>query len=128
MEASVSALVRTRQRELVGLAGDVLHHDPRQMLARARERLGTSQTRLERSLERTLRRTGAQLGSFDARLRSLSPLAVLDRGYALVLSADGTVVRSIEQIAKGDRVKTRLSNGEFGSTVDDISGEREQEK
>jgi exodeoxyribonuclease VII large subunit len=128
MEASVSGPIRTRQREVTGLAADVLHHDPRQMLARARERLSTSRTRLERSLERTLRRTGARLESFDARLRSLSPLAVLDRGYALVLAADGTVIRSIGQVAKGDSVRTRLSNGEFGSTVDDISGEREQEK
>jgi exodeoxyribonuclease VII large subunit len=121
MEASVSGLVRTRQREVGELAADVLHHDPRQMLARARERLNTSRIRLERSLERTLRRTGAQLGAFEARLRSLSPLAVLDRGYALVLGADDTVIRSIEQVAEGDRVRTRLSNGEFVSTVEDVT-------
>ena len=128
MEASMSGLVRTRQREVAGLAADVLHHDPRQMLARSRERLSTSRTRLERSLERTLRRTGAQLGSFDARLRSLSPLAVLDRGYALALGADGTVIRSIDQVAKGDRVRTRLSDGEFGSTVEDVTRKNEREK
>jgi exodeoxyribonuclease VII large subunit len=128
MEASMSGLVRTRQREVAGLAADVLHQDPRQMLARTRERLSTCQTRLERSLERTLRRTGAQLGSFDARLRSLSPLAVLDRGYALVLGADGTVIRSIDQVVKGDRVRTRLSDGEFGSTVEDVTRENEREK
>jgi len=128
MEASMSGLVRTRQREVAGLAADVLHHDPRQMLARSRERLSTSRTRLERSLERTLRRTGAQLGSFDARLRSLSPLAVLDRGYALAIGADGTVIRSIDQVAKGDRVRTRLSDGEFGSTVEDVTRKNEREK
>ena len=128
MEASMSGLVRTRQREVTGLAADLLHHDPRQMLARSRERLSTSRTRLERSLERTLRRTGAQLGSFDARLRSLSPLAVLDRGYALALGADGTVIRSIDQVAKGDRVRTRLSDGEFGSTVEDVTRKNEREK
>jgi exodeoxyribonuclease VII large subunit len=61
-------------------------------------------------------------------LRSLSPLAVLDRGYALALGADGTVIRSIDQVAKGDRVRTRLSNGEFGSTVEDVTGENEREK
>ena len=52
----------------------------------------------------------------------------MDRGYALVLSADGTVIRSVEQVAKGDRVRTRLSNGEFGSTVDDVSEKNEREK
>ena len=42
-----------------------------------------------------------------ARLRSLSPLAVLERGYALVMDADGAVIRSASQVAQGDHVRTR---------------------
>ncbi len=120
METSVSGLVRMRQREVAGLAADVLHHEPRRMLARMRERLGVGGTRLERSLERTLRRWGARVEALDARLRSLSPLAVLERGYALVLGEDGTVIRSATQVAQGDRMRTRLSDGEFSSTVDKV--------
>ena len=108
VEASMSGLVRARQREVAELAADVLHHEPRQMLARMRERLGVGATRLERSLERTLRRWAARLDALDARLRSLSPLAVLDRGYALVLGGDGTVIRSANRVAQGDRIRTRL--------------------
>jgi exodeoxyribonuclease VII large subunit len=118
-EASVRELIRTRQREVGELAGGVLRHEPRQMLARARERLGVSETRIERSVERTVRRASARIEAMDARLRSLSPLAVLERGYALVMSQDGKVVRSVTQVAMGDRVRTRLSDGEFDSTVDE---------
>jgi exodeoxyribonuclease VII large subunit len=124
MEARISGLVRTRQREVAELAADVLHHEPRQILARMRERLGVGRTRLERSLERTLRRWAAQRDGLDARLRSLSPLAVLERGYALVLDGDGTVIRSSDQVAKGDRLSTRLSDGEFSSIVDEVSGKK----
>ena len=128
MEASVSRLVRARQREVTELAADVLHHEPRQMLARMRERLGVGRTRLERSLERTLRRWAAGLEALDGRLRSLSPLAVLERGYALVLSEDGSVIRSTAQVAPGDQIRTRLSDGEFHSTVDEIPEKKKRKK
>ena len=128
MEASVSGLFRARQREVSTFAADVLRRDPRQLLARSRERLAVGQTRIERSLERTVRRAAGRLDALDARLRSLSPLAVLDRGYALVLGSDGTVVRSIRQVAKGDRVRTRLSDGEFASTVDQATGKKKIKK
>ena len=124
MEASVNGLIRSRDREIATLAADVLHHEPRQMLARMRERLAIGSTRIERSLERTVRRSVARVEALDARLRSLSPLAVLDRGYALVQAADGTVIRSISQLTPGDQVRTRLSDGEFRGTADTIAANK----
>jgi exodeoxyribonuclease VII large subunit len=58
--------------------------------------------------------------ALDARLHSLSPLAVLQRGYALVLDAEGTLVRSAASLAPGDQVTTRLSDGAFTSRVESI--------
>jgi exodeoxyribonuclease VII large subunit len=123
LDGSINGLIRTRKGQVGELAADVLHHEPRQMLARARERLGVNQTRIERSVERTIRRAFAGVEALDARLRSLSPLAVLERGYALVMSDNGAVIRSALQVRKGERVKTRLTDGEFSSTVFDV-GER----
>jgi exodeoxyribonuclease VII large subunit len=57
----------------------------------------------------------------EAQLNSLSPLAVLDRGYALVLDAKGALVRSTRQVAPGDNVVTRLSDGAFQSRVETVS-------
>ena len=128
MEASVTGLIRSRQREVSELVADVLHHEPRQMLARTRERLSVGHTRMERSLERTLRKSTAKLEALDARLRSLSPLAVLERGYALVLGEDGGVIRSSTQVAKGNRVRTQLSDGEFTGTVENVRQNRRRKK
>jgi exodeoxyribonuclease VII large subunit len=128
MEESVSGLIRARQREVAKLAADVLHYEPRQRLARVREQVAVGQTRMERSVERTIRRASARVDGLEARLRSLSPLAVLERGYALVLSNEGTVIRSMSQVAEGDRVRTRLSDGEFGSTVDDVGRKTKRKK
>jgi len=58
-------------------------------------------------------------------LQVVSPLATLNRGYALVTeqhSAD--VVRSIEQLNVGDKVLTRLARGRFSSTVDEVFEEK----
>jgi exodeoxyribonuclease VII large subunit len=57
-------------------------------------------------------------------LHSLSPLAVLDRGYALVLNAQGTLVRSIAQLASGDKVTTRLADGAFSSRVESATSNK----
>jgi exodeoxyribonuclease VII large subunit len=117
-EAVFSGQLRLHQRRVADLAAAVLRHDPRRDLGLARERLAACRTRLDRALERIGHASRARLGSLDARLRSLSPLAVLDRGYALVHDAEGGLVRSIQQIAPGSEVTTRLADGAFISRVE----------
>lgn len=117
-ETAVSSQLRDHQRDVADLAAAVLRHDPRQRLAQARERLLFCRTRLDRSLERQLHASAATVSALHARLQSLSPLAVLDRGYALVVDSAGGVVRSTTQVAPGDQVTTRLCDGAFTSRVE----------
>ncbi|MDR3726259.1 MAG: exodeoxyribonuclease VII large subunit [Terracidiphilus sp.] len=118
MEAAISGPLRLHQRTVADLTAAVLRHDPRQGLAQARERLAAVRTRLDRALERMVHTSAATVSSLDARLHSLSPLAVLDRGYALVLNTEGGLVRSTLQLTQGDLVTTRLSDGAFTSRVE----------
>jgi exodeoxyribonuclease VII large subunit len=124
-EAAVTAQLRQRQNGVAALAAAVLRHDPRQALAQARERLAACRTHLQRELERAVQRSVARVGALDARLHSLSPLAVLERGYALVLSADGSVVRSTGQLTPGDPLTTRLADGAFSSRVERVNSTKE---
>jgi exodeoxyribonuclease VII large subunit len=117
-EAAITGKIRRQQNRVVALAAAVLRHDPRQALAQARERLQACVTRMDRSLYRTVQRGVVHRGALDARLIALSPLAVLDRGYALVLGDDGRLIRSAEQVSAGDRVRTRLADGSFTSRVE----------
>jgi exodeoxyribonuclease VII large subunit len=117
-EAAMSSQLHHHQRHIADLAATVLRHDPRQNLGVARERLTICRTRLDRTLERLLHNSAANVRALNAQLHSLSPLAVLDRGYALVLDADGGLVRSTAQLAPGDKVVTRLSDGAFISRVE----------
>jgi len=128
LEAGVSSQVRQRQRQVAELTATVLRHDPRQGLAQARERLAACRTRLDRTLERMMHTSSSRLSALDAQLNSLSPLAVLERGYALVLDADGAVVRSTVQITPGDKVLTRLSDGAFIGHVESTASNRNIKK
>lgn len=117
-EAVLVGRFRQQQRVLGDLAAAVLRHDPRQQLAQARERLQACRTRLDRSQEHQLHTHRASLSALNARLHSLSPLAVLERGYALVLNAEGSVIRSTAQVAVGDQLVTRLADGAIISRVE----------
>ena len=49
---------------------------------------------------------------------ALSPLKVLGRGYAMAQAADGTVLRTSQQVQEGDRIHVRLGQGALDCTVD----------
>jgi len=116
--SAMGGLLQQDHLRLAELTAAVLRHDPRQQLGEARERLAVCRTNLERTLERRVHESVARLSALDARLHSLSPLAVLERGYALVVDAAGGVVRSVAQVDAGDEVTTRLADGGFISCVE----------
>ena len=61
-------------------------------------------------------------------LHAVSPLATLNRGYALVIhQPSGQIIRSTEQLKPGDRVETRLAEGRFTSQIKDIEWGRVQD-
>jgi len=117
-ETALVGRLRSWQNHVAGLAAAVLRNDPREALARARARLQMAQTRMQRSIERTVQRGVVRSGGLAARLHALSPLAVLERGYALVMDAEGGVVRSTQQLTAGETVETRLADGKFRSRVE----------
>ncbi len=118
LDSALATQLRLRQNRIVELAAAVLDRHPRQNLAHAREHLADFRARLDRCLERLLQSCAASLTALDARLHSLSPLAVLNRGYALVLSDAGSLIRSAAQVAAGDRLTTRLADGTVTSRVE----------
>ena len=52
-------------------------------------------------------------------LDTVSPLATLDRGYAIVTTADGQVLHDAQQVQSGDQVTARLAQGRLRCTVDE---------
>ena len=87
------------------------------VVARLEVRLQRAALRLEPPLPAALQRAEAALREQATRLELLNPYAVLGRGYSITTDADGHVVRRAADIASGDRVTTRLAEGEFTSVA-----------
>lgn len=128
LQAVIESRLRRFRRRLDDLCATVLRHDPRQRLSHARQHVADGARRLERAVERQLHEECARLNALDARLHSLSPLAVLDRGYALVLTESGDIVRSATQVSCGDIITTRLAKGKLTSRVESAVSQQKQEK
>ena len=143
MESAMDETLRSRRENTAELAAAVLSHDPRRRLSLTREALATWSARLDHALKRSLAEAGSQarylddrlyrsaqvhiatqhstLASLQGKLHSLSPLAVLERGYALVQSESGSLVRSIHHLAAGQILTTRLGDGAFSSKVNTVT-------
>jgi exodeoxyribonuclease VII large subunit len=72
---------------------------------------------------RRLRDAAGLLESHRLRLEALSPVRVLERGYAVVRAADGSVVRRAGQLAAGDRIAVQLAEGRLGARVEEVDGD-----
>jgi len=139
MEAAMNERLRDHTRTVATLTASVLSHDPRQQMSAARERLAACQSRLDHALDRqlsserfqgislekrlyraaqvTMAARRAELANLRGSLQALSPLAVLQRGYALVQDESGALVRSITNLTPAQSLRTRLSDGAFTSQV-----------
>jgi len=90
---------------------------PRTRLAARAQRLDELEARLGRALRRELAAAGARLAAAARTLHAVSPLATLERGYAIVTRADGGVVRAARDVVAGDEVHARTAAGSFAATV-----------
>jgi exodeoxyribonuclease VII large subunit len=110
----VGGLARER---LAWLARRLELTHPRTRLAARAQRLDELEARLGRALRRELADARARLGAAARTLNAVSPLATLERGYAIVTRADGRVVRAARDVAPGDEVRSRTAAGSFAATV-----------
>lgn len=82
-----------------------------------RERTESLQIRLGSALQLRLQKQNAALNAAESMLRSLSPLAVLDRGYAIARNAAGEVITDASALKPGDAMHLRLARGAVDTEV-----------
>jgi exodeoxyribonuclease VII large subunit len=108
------------RRELGRLQAELARHEPRVAVAAAQAGLARSAERLRRTMERRLQGLRADLEREAARLDVLSPLACLERGYAIVRRDDATaaVVRDAGTLAAGETVRVVLARGRARARIE----------
>lgn len=81
---------------------------------RARTQVTDLQRRLAQAMLTQIELQRARLGGLAQHLQVLGPAATLARGYAIVQrEIDGRIVRSVQDVTVGDRLRVRVSDGEF---------------
>jgi exodeoxyribonuclease VII large subunit len=127
VETDYYALVLAMQHRLENSRELVLHlrkrlRDPRQALAVHHDRLQTLTARLSTAFRHQHERGQARVQELTATLNSLSPLAVLGRGYSLTRTLpDGKVVRDAKSLTRGDLVRLIFATGEARARIEEVN-------
>jgi exodeoxyribonuclease VII large subunit len=117
--AAVARLTRSRQRFDV-LSRRLARQEARRAVADLRVRAVRAAGRLQEAMTRRRLAATFQAGGLAARLDALSPLAVLGRGYAVCWNeARTSIIRSSHAVARGDRVRVTLAEGELSCRVEE---------
>ncbi len=95
---------------------------PAQQLSLVRSRMDELTGRLSRSSQQYLRQKSSSVAALAGQLDLLSPLKTLERGYAIVLQQDGTVVRDGRRLRVGELLRVRFSAGGAAVRVEETEG------
>ena len=116
--AAIRGAIGARARAHRGLRQRLEQRDLARRLASIHGRLTVAEGRLSGAARLTQHRADARFRTLAGRLETLSPLAVLGRGYAVCWNGSKTaIVRSAASVAPGDAVQVTLAHGELGCQV-----------
>lgn len=116
--AVLDRLVEQEKAALVGLRARPALAQPHRLFDLQATLVEDLIARCRRSLDHRLVRASDDLDHRLARVRGLSPLATLERGYAVVSRPDGAVLTDAKLVGPGETVVARLARGRFRATVD----------
>jgi len=117
MRERVRAARDRREREWRGLETRLRRFDVQPRLAAGRRRLETAGAAAEQAMRMRLARRRGAFEQLAAKLGQLSPLRILERGYAIVSNQEG-IVKDAASAQPGSRIHARLAKGELDAVVE----------
>jgi exodeoxyribonuclease VII large subunit len=117
MELAERRLLEQLRRRWETISAAVRHFDLRRVLSGMRRELDSETNSLVAVMRNVLLQHRVRSERLEIALASLSPLAILDRGYALVFDAEGKLLKDARKVSAGDEISARLAHGEIHATV-----------
>ena len=117
MELAERALLEKLRRRWETISAAVRHYDVRLVLGGMRKELDSRTTALAAVMRNVLLQQRVRSERLETALRSLSPLAILDRGYALVFDSSGKLLKDADGVKIGDEISARLARGQIHAAV-----------
>ncbi len=116
------SVLQTQVRRLAELARRLQACDLRLRLARNRQQEDLLQQRIRKTMQTLMWHERRRFESLHLHVSQLSPLTVLGRGYAIVETPDGRIVRSAADTVVDQRIRVRLHQGILGAIVTSTDG------
>ena len=91
---------------------------PLSQISNGRQRLDELNGRIDRGLGSIIKTSKDLCLAYQARMLALNPEAILKRGYSIVTAKDGSMVYQVSQASTGEKLKVRVSDGEFEVIVE----------
>src|SRR5947209_7211790 len=113
--------LRDYHRRLDVASARVRHFDFRRSLAITRSKLESGTETLLRVMRSRIAAQRANLNQRAAQLEALSPVKILERGYALVFDSSGALIKDATQLSLGDEISGRVARGTFTAEVKETS-------
>jgi exodeoxyribonuclease VII large subunit len=110
-------MIELESSKIANLAARPVLRDPAVMITSRLEIITGLRDRSIRSFQGRLAIAQEELQQVTARVRALSPQATLDRGYAVVQLADGSIARDSAALKDGQKLRIRLAQGETSAMV-----------
>jgi exodeoxyribonuclease VII large subunit len=117
LEKSQRGVLEQNRRKWELAAAAVRHYDVRRVLQGIRKELESNMAAMIAATRNQLLQQKAHLDRVTLQIEALSPLAILDRGYALVFDTSGKLLKDASQVALGSDISARLSRGTVTATV-----------
>jgi len=117
LEKAERQLLERCRRRSENVSAAVRHYDARRLMAAVRQRLEAQVANLAAATHTRLLQNRGALERQTASLEALSPVAILNRGYALVFDAKGELVKDAARLKAGDEVSARLARGRVRARV-----------
>ncbi len=121
LRSLMTGRIAREQAGLDGLRSRPALADPRTLVDERSAELAALLARSRRTVRHALDRAADDIGHHRARARALSPLATLERGYAVLQDAHGRVLTSVAGAGLGDRVSVRVADGRLHADVAEIT-------
>jgi exodeoxyribonuclease VII large subunit len=118
---ALSRLTRAKRWELAERQAQLKGLSPQVQLRGARQHLDDLTARLATALTHSVTLKRERWHGLNQALASVNPLAVLERGYAVVSHTDGRVVRRAEEVTPGEPLHVRVSQGEFNVSASEAA-------
>lgn len=129
LRKTAAGILGAHRQRLTFLAQNPALQNPERYFEGKRLLLDYQSQALTHALEQYVNQRRERLGRLAASLEAMSPLKVLGRGYTIAQTTQGQVVASVRQLAPGDLVHLKWSDGAASCRVEEIkTGEMEYGK